>query len=299
MEFVVSSLRDDSLFLGITIGITILISWLVWTKIRKTEKGRRYSVNRRTSFESLKTETPLDEPVKEARLRASANITNRYRILRFSVVGVIVVISGTLITVPYLDIVPAAYISLFIGTATVVIGVAAKPFVENLISGFVISLAKPIRLGDTVLIEEHYGTVEEITLTYTIIKIWDWRRYIVPNHVLLQKEFINLSMVDKYQWAYVEFWVASDEDIESVEKLALESAKQSQYYQDFEDPAFWIMEKGKEATLCWVAAWANTPSDAWMLKHEIRRNISVKMRQQGMKTQIKNVHLNQDMASHH
>jgi small-conductance mechanosensitive channel len=194
-----------------------------------------------------------------------------------------ILVCAMALSIPLARNMSAAFISFIFGVTTVVVGIAAKPFIENIIGGLVISFAQPIRIGDTVLMDQKmYGTVEDISLTFTVVKLWDWRRFVVPNHRMLEKEFINLSLVDRYTWSYVEFWVSHDADLVEVKALAIMAAKEAPHFASHESPAFWVMELGERGVKCWVAAWANTPSQAWELKHEIRTALAQALRRRGI-----------------
>jgi small-conductance mechanosensitive channel len=52
-------------------------------------------------------------------------------------------------------------------------------------------MTQPIRLYDGVIVENEYGTVEEITSTYVVVKLWDLRRMIVPLTYFIEKPFQN------------------------------------------------------------------------------------------------------------
>lgn len=77
------------------------------------------------------------------------------------------------------------------GIAGLVIGLAAQRALGNLLAGFQIAFTQPIRLDDVVVVEGEWGRVEEITLTYVVIRIWDERRLIVPISYFLEKPFTN------------------------------------------------------------------------------------------------------------
>jgi len=66
------------------------------------------------------------------------------------------------------------------GIASLVVGLAARPVLENLIAGVQIAITQPIRLDDVVVIEGAWGRVEEITATSVVVRIWDDRRLVVP-----------------------------------------------------------------------------------------------------------------------
>ncbi|MDY7228577.1 mechanosensitive ion channel family protein [Hyalangium rubrum] len=77
------------------------------------------------------------------------------------------------------------------GLAGLVIGLAAQKSISTLLAGIQLSITQPIRMGDTVVVENEWGTVEEITLTYVVVKVWDERRLVVPITQFLDKSFQN------------------------------------------------------------------------------------------------------------
>jgi small-conductance mechanosensitive channel len=178
-------------------------------------------------------------------------------------------------------------VSAVVAVITVVLGVAARPLIENAMSGLVISYSRLVNLGDTVRIDDVYGTVEDITITHTTIKVWDWRRYIVPNSKMIQHSFYNYSVVDKFEWTYVDFWIAYDADFEAVEKIAREIPTKSKHFADYEEPQVWVMELAPEGMRCWLAAWANAPSDAWYLRNDMRTELVRELAKAGIATHLR------------
>ncbi|MBZ4420930.1 mechanosensitive ion channel family protein [Myxococcus sp. RHSTA-1-4] len=81
------------------------------------------------------------------------------------------------------------------GLAGLVIGLAAQKSISTLLAGIQLSITQPIRIGDTVIVENEWGWVEEITLTYVVVKVWDLRRLVVPMSHFLEKPFQNWSKV--------------------------------------------------------------------------------------------------------
>ena len=67
----------------------------------------------------------------------------------------------------------------------------------NLIAGIQLAITQPIRIGDAVIVENEWGWVEEITGTYVVIKVWDWRRLVVPLSYFLEKPFQNWTRRDR------------------------------------------------------------------------------------------------------
>jgi small-conductance mechanosensitive channel len=77
------------------------------------------------------------------------------------------------------------------GVVGIIAGLALQPFLANLIAGIQIATAQPIRIDDAVVVEGEWGTVEEITSTYVVVKLWDWRRMILPLSHFIEKPFQN------------------------------------------------------------------------------------------------------------
>jgi len=77
------------------------------------------------------------------------------------------------------------------GMAGLVLGFAARPVLANMIAGIQIAITQPIRIDDAVVVENEWGWVEEITATYVVIKLWDWRRLILPLSYFIEKPFQN------------------------------------------------------------------------------------------------------------
>ncbi|WP_448192630.1 mechanosensitive ion channel family protein [Azospirillum sp. sgz301742] len=110
---------------------------------------------------------------------------------RLTTVGVLALTAGFLLmTIP---VVRTVGLSLFAsaGVAGIVLGLAARPTIANLIAGLQIAVAQPIRIGDQVIVEGEFGTIEEITATFIVVRIWDERRMVVPLSTFLEKPFQN------------------------------------------------------------------------------------------------------------
>jgi len=81
------------------------------------------------------------------------------------------------------------------GVAGVVLGLAAQRTIGSLIAGIQLSITQPVRIGDEVVIEKEFGVIEEITLTYVVVKIWDERRLLVPMTRFFEQPFENWTKV--------------------------------------------------------------------------------------------------------
>ena len=81
------------------------------------------------------------------------------------------------------------------GIIGIVVGMAAQRTIGTFIAGIQIAITQPIRVDDVVIVENEWGRIEEITLTYVVVKIWDLRRLIVPITYFIEKPFQNWTRV--------------------------------------------------------------------------------------------------------
>lgn len=77
------------------------------------------------------------------------------------------------------------------GAAGLVIGLALQPVLKNIFAGIQLAVTQPIRIDDALLVEGEWGNVEEITSTYVVMRLWDWRRMILPLSYFIEKPFQN------------------------------------------------------------------------------------------------------------
>lgn len=125
----------------------------------------------------------------EGRRRA---IRTKLAFVRRAVVVVISILGSALVLTQF-EVVRKVGMSLLAsaGIAGIVIGLAAQKTISTLLAGFQLSLTQPVRIGDTVIVEGEWGTIEEIHLTYVVVKVWDLRRLVVPIGRFLDQPFQN------------------------------------------------------------------------------------------------------------
>jgi small-conductance mechanosensitive channel len=78
-----------------------------------------------------------------------------------------------------------------VGVGGIIIGFAAQKSLGNFLAGFQIAFTQPLRIDDVLVVEGEWGRVEEITLSYVVLKIWDQRRLILPINYFVEKPFQN------------------------------------------------------------------------------------------------------------
>ncbi|MFJ3819749.1 mechanosensitive ion channel family protein [Streptomyces nodosus] len=108
-----------------------------------------------------------------------------------AVVGVVAV-AAMLLTFPAMRAAGASLLA-SAGILGIVAGVAAQSTLGNLFAGLQIAFGDMVRLGDTVVVDGEWGTIEEITLTFLTVRTWDERRITMPVSYFTSKPFENWS----------------------------------------------------------------------------------------------------------
>ncbi|NTW53150.1 MAG: mechanosensitive ion channel, partial [Chlorobiaceae bacterium] len=155
-----------------------------------------------------------DKGNMEAR-RVATNVSLVRKIM--NVLVIVLAISGVLMT---FDTVRQIGVSILAsaGLAGIVIGFAAQRSLQTLIAGIQIAISQPVRLDDIVVVENETGKVEEITLTYVVVCLWDQRHIIVPITWFIDKPFQNLTRSSSELTGAVMFNVSYSAPIELIRK---------------------------------------------------------------------------------
>ena len=160
------------------IGSVMLIISIAWIFIASIRTIKRLFLEQ--------FDTSVEDNLRSRKFQTQFNILERI------IVFLIIIVSIGLILMLF-DDVKQIGISLFAsaGVAGIIIGFAAQRIIAAVIAGLQIAITQPIRLDDVVIIEGEWGRIEEITLTYAVVRIWDLRRLIVPSTYFFDKPFQN------------------------------------------------------------------------------------------------------------
>lgn len=200
-------------------------------------------------------------------------IRTRLRVLRQAMVMIIflVTIAAMLMTFPGAR---SIGVSIFAsaGVAGIVVGFAARPVLSNLLAGLQIALTQPIRIEDAVVIEGEWGWIEEITSTYVVVKLWDWRRLIVPLSHFIEKPFQNwtretASIIGVVTW-HTDYTVP----ITQMRQKLKEFLSQSKLW-DGNVQVLQVIDSGKHTIELRALMSAKNSPTAWDLRCEIREKM--------------------------
>ncbi len=113
------------------------------------------------------------------------------------------------------------------GVAGIVLGLALQPLLKNLFAGIQLAITQPIRIDDALIVEGEWGKVEEITATYVVVKLWDWRRMILPLGYFIETPFQNWTREGSALIGTVMIYLDYTVPVESVRRKVEEIAANS------------------------------------------------------------------------
>ncbi len=108
------------------------------------------------------------------------------------------------------------------GAASLIVGLSARGLLTNLIAGVQIAITQPIRMEDLVVINGDWCWVEEITATYVVLRVWDWRRHIVPISYFLENRFENWTHNSAAITGVVFLWLDYDAPMDEIRDVLRE-----------------------------------------------------------------------------
>ena len=184
---------------------------------------------------------------------------------------IIATIGGALMT---FDSVRHYGVSLFAsaGVAGIVAGLAARPLLSNLLAGVQIAMTQPIRINDSVLIENEFGRIEEITSTYVVLRLWDLRTLIVPLAYFIEKPFQNWTRESSSLMGVVTLHVDYTVPVERLREKAIEIVRASPLW-DGQQVKLQVVEARETTLELRVIVSARSAGDAFDLRCELREKL--------------------------
>ncbi|NTE03601.1 mechanosensitive ion channel [Agrobacterium tumefaciens] len=147
-------------------------------------------INVLEDFLFLKYDLNKENNLKERKIRTQLQFIRKF------IVSLIIIVTAAIILLSFESMRKiGAGLLTGVGIGGIIIGFAAQKSLGNLLAGFQIAFTQPIRIDDVLIVEGEWGRVEEITLTYVVVSIWDQRRLILPITYFIEKPFQNWTRV--------------------------------------------------------------------------------------------------------
>ncbi|GBD55669.1 mechanosensitive ion channel family protein [Gluconobacter wancherniae] len=172
-------------------------------------------------------------------------------------------------------------ISLFAsaGAASLVVGLSARGLLTNLIAGVQIAITQPIRMEDLIIINGDWCWVEEINATYVVLRVWDWRRYIVPISYFLENKFENWTHNSAAIIGVVFLWLDYEAPMDKIREMLGEIIKTCPLWDGKVFDAQVADCNGQVMSIRIIAS-ARNALQSWDLRCDIREKIIARMREE-------------------
>ncbi|WP_211248410.1 mechanosensitive ion channel family protein [Thermodesulfobacterium hydrogeniphilum] len=215
------------------------------------------------------TRYPMDTPdnLKARKIYTQVVVLKRIII----VISIFFAFSLSLLTFPKVKQIGMSLLA-SAGVVGVILGIAAQKTLANIIAGIQLAITQPIRIDDVVIVEGEWGRIEEITLTYVVVRVWDKRRLIVPVNYFLERPFQNWTRVSADLLATVYIYADYHLPVDPVRKALYEILKESNNW----DGKVWglqvtdLTDKTMELRALMSAS---DSSKAWDLRCEVREKL--------------------------
>jgi small-conductance mechanosensitive channel len=158
------------------------------------------------------------------------------------------------------------------GVAGIIAGLASRPVLTNFLAGVQIAVAQPIRIDDAVIVENEWGNVEEITFTYVVVRLWDWRRMVVPLSYFIEKPFQNWTRIGGELIGTVLLYVDPTAPVQAIRERLNEIAAQSKLWNG-KVVNLQVTDCSETAIQLRALVSANSASAVWDLRCEVREKL--------------------------
>lgn len=168
------------------------------------------------------------------------------------------------------------------GALLVGIGLGLQGLFLDFVSGVIILFDRTVKVGDIVDIDGNIGEVEDIRMRTTAILTRDNKNMIFPNSLLTKEKLINFSHNDNIVRFQVDIGVHYDSDVELVEKLLIEAAKENKDISQSKEPFVWLEEFAESSLNFSLYYYSRNLFSAPRIRNEVRKAILKNFRQNGI-----------------
>jgi small-conductance mechanosensitive channel len=251
-----SGARDQPLFHLLLLALVAAGAWLAVRVVRVAEDAlmRRYDVD-------------VPDNLRARRARTQVRVLGRVVVVAITVVA----LAAMLLTFPQGRALGASLLA-SAGIAGIIAGVAARSTVGNFIAGLQIAFAEPIRLDDAVVVEGEWGNIEEITLTYVVVRIWDRRRLVLPSSYFVEQPIENWTRYSSDIVGAVILYVDYATPVEEV-RAELDRVLKASALWNGQTSVLQVVDATEKTMVLRALVSADSAPDTWDLRCEVREKL--------------------------
>ncbi|AQQ71158.1 MscS family inner membrane protein YnaI [Limihaloglobus sulfuriphilus] len=239
-----------------TLAIIAVGAWLIikLTYVLDDFVTARFSVDKKDNLRARKVQTQL-------------HVTKRIIIVIVSTIA----IGAMLMTFENIRQIGTAILA-SAGIIGIIVGMAAQRTLGNFIAGLQIAFTQPIRIDDVVIVENEWGRIEEINLTYVVVKIWDQRRLIVPINYFIENSFQNWTRTSSDILGTVYIYTDYRVPVEAIRKQLQSILEESEHW-DKKVCVLQVTNATESSVELRALMSAQDASTAWTLRCQVREKL--------------------------
>jgi small-conductance mechanosensitive channel len=261
-RLIFSAIDENSFWLSEQVSVTARIlkiacsSWIIieFIKILKRRLLNKYNIN-------------IENNLRYRKLHTQVNLLEKV------IVFIIVVITIGLMLIS-IESIREIGVGVFAsaGVVGIIVGLSAQKMVGAVLAGIQIAIAQPFRIDDAVVVEGEWGWIEEVNLTYVVIRIWDKRRLVLPSNYFLEKPFQNWTRTTAdimgTVFLYTDYNIPLDKLREELTRLL----EKSEYW-DGKVNVIQVTDTKENFMELRILVSANTSPKAWELRVYVREKM--------------------------
>ncbi|MDF1546534.1 MAG: mechanosensitive ion channel [Bacteroidales bacterium] len=200
-------------------------------------------------------------------------IYTQFKIIERILVFIILIVSISLILMTFsairkigVSIIASA------GLTGIILGFAAQKVIGGVLAGVQLALTQPIRLDDVVVVENEWGRIEEINLTYVVVRIWDQRRLILPSTYFIEKPFQNWTRTTAEILGTVYIYTDYNVPLEKIREELTRLLQDSEYW-DRKTNVIQVTDATEKTVEIRVLVSSPDSSSAWDLRVYLREHL--------------------------
>ena len=186
--------------------------------------------------------------------------------------------------------VPIASVITLLASAGVAVGLALQGSLSNLAGGIMLLLFRPFKVGNYIKSGTDEGTVQEVSIFYTVILSPDNKRISIPNGSLMNANIINYS-AERFRRVDLIYQLGRDEDVEKIKGYLEACIQDDELIRKYPEPFVGLTAVGRDYLEFSVRLWVDTPS-YWTLYNRINEKVAIKFAKENVllpSTAIKNI----------
>ena len=263
-------------FLGARVGLELsgrdiaMYNLLAFLLLIGTASGFAWLALRIVNVVERRVEVRYDEVTAED--RRGRRIKTQMQLIKRVLHAIIIVIAvaAILLAIPQVRALGAGLLA-SAGLISVVAALAVQTTLTNVFAGMQLAFTDAIRVGDVVVMDDYYGTIEDITMSYVVLKIWDGRRIIYPSSYFTTTPFENYTRVGTEISAGIDFQVDWRVSVDAL-RARLRALVESSDLWDGRDAKIQVLDIANDRATLRVAVSARNAGELWDLQCLVRED---------------------------